>query len=84
MQSILLRGTRNSKEEPRKIIKLISETKTELTAMNSRTNNAEEQTSDLEARIREITQSGQQTESQMKKMKIGDLCDNLKHANLCI
>ena len=52
--------------------------------MNSRTNNAEEQTSDLEARIREITQSGEQTESQMKKMKIGDLCDNLKHANLCI
>jgi len=67
MQSILWRGTRNYKEEPRKIIKLISETKTELTAMNSRTNNAEEGISDLEAKIREITQSGQQTESQMKK-----------------
>ena len=48
--------------------------------MNSRTNNAEERISDLEARIREITQSGRQTESQMKKVKTGALWDNLKHA----
>ena len=33
---------------------------------NSRMNNAEEQISNLEDRIMEITQSGQQTESQMK------------------
>ena len=34
----------------------------------------------------QITQSGQQTERQMKKHKsnIRDLCDNIKHANLCI
>ena len=36
--------------------------------MNSRMNNAEER-SDLEDRIMEITQSNQQTEKQMKKMK---------------
>ena len=30
-------------------------------------NNAEERTSDMEDRIMEITQSGQQTENQMKK-----------------
>ena len=46
-----------------------TEMKAELMAMNSRTNNAEDRISDLEARIREITQSGQQTESQMKKIK---------------
>ena len=47
---------------------------------------AEEWISDLEDRIMEITQSGQQTERQMKKHKsnIRDLCDNIKHANLCI
>ena len=43
--------------------------KAELKAMNSRMNNAEEQISDLEDRIMEITQSGQQTESQIKKKK---------------
>ena len=49
-------------------------------------NNAEEQTSDLEDRIMEITQSGQQTENQMKKHEsnISDLRDNIKWANLCI
>ena len=48
--------------------------------------NAEEQISDLEDRIMEITQSGQQTENQMKKHKsnIRDLWDNIKQANLCI
>ena len=35
--------------------------------MNSRINNAEEQISDLEDRIMEITQSEEQTERQMKK-----------------
>ena len=48
--------------------------------------NAEEQISDLEVRIMEITQSGQQTEDQMKKHEtnIRDLWDNIKWANLCI
>ena len=49
-------------------------------------NNAEEQISDLEDRIMEITQSGQQTENQMKKHEsnIRDLWDNIKRANLRI
>ena len=43
--------------------------KAELKAMNSRMNNAEEWITDLEDinRIKEITQSEEQTESQMKK-----------------
>ena len=41
----------------------------ELKALKSRMNNAEEQISDLEDRIMEITQSGWQTENQMKNMK---------------
>ena len=43
--------------------------KAELKAMNSRTYNEEDQISDLEDRIMEITQSGQQTEIQMKEKK---------------
>ena len=39
----------------------------ELKALKNRMNNAEEQPSDLEDRIMEITQSGQQTENQMEK-----------------
>ena len=39
----------------------------ELKALKSRMNNAEEQTSHLEGRIIEITQSGKQTEKQMRK-----------------
>ena len=44
-----------------------SEMQGELTALKSRMNNAEEWISDLEDRIMEITQSGLQTEHQMKK-----------------
>ena len=45
--------------------------KAELKAMNSRMNNAEECISDLEDTIMEITQSEQQTKSQiLKRMKI--------------
>ena len=60
--------------------------KAELKAVKSRMNNAEERISDLEDRIMEITQSGQQTENQMKKHEsnIRDLWDNIKQANLCI
>ena len=39
----------------------------ELKALKSRINSVDEQLSDFEDRIMEITQSGQQTESQMKK-----------------
>ena len=46
-----------------------AETKNNLKVMNSRMNYAEEQISNLEDRIMEITQSGQQTESQMKTSK---------------
>ena len=49
-------------------------------------NNTEEQISDVEDRITEITQSGQQTENQMRKHEsnIRDLWDNIKQANLHI
>ena len=42
--------------------------------------------SDVEERIMEISQSGQQTENQMKKHESNrrDLWDNIKWANLCI
>ena len=43
------------------------EMKAELQALKRRMNNAEEQISDLEDRIMEITQSGQQRENQIKK-----------------
>ena len=47
-------------------------------------NNAEERISDLEDRIMEITQSGQQTENQIKnESNIRHLWDNIKKANLC-
>ena len=49
-------------------------------------NNAEEQISDVKDKIMEITQSGQQTENQMKKHEnnVRDLWENIKWANLCI
>ena len=40
---------------------------TELKALKSRMNSAEEWISDLEGRIMEMTQSGEQTKNQMKK-----------------
>ena len=43
-----------------------AEIQTELEAIKTRVNNAEEQIIDVEDRILEITQSGQQTENQMK------------------
>ena len=53
-------------------------------ALKSRMNNAKEQISDLEDRIMEITQTGQQTENQIKKKKhesiIKDLWDNMNGA----
>ena len=61
----------------------LANSKAELKAFNSRMNNAEEAISDSEDRIMEITQPGQQTESQMKKNE-RDLWDNINHANLHI
>ena len=59
------------------------EVQTELKALNSRMNNAEERTSDLEDITIEIIQSGQQIESQIKKHEsnIRDLLDNIKRVN---
>ena len=59
----LLGGAKNKLENS------FTKTKAELKAMKNRMNNAEEQISDLEDRIIKITQSEQQTEIQMKKIK---------------
>ena len=56
----------NIRRSQEKLENSFAEIQTELKAI-SRMNNAEEQISDLEDRIMEITQSGQQTENQMKK-----------------
>ena len=61
-----LETTRGSQE---KLENSFAEMKAELKAINSRMNNAEERISDLEDRIMEITQSNQQTKSQMQKTK---------------
>ena len=63
-----------------------AESQAELKALKGRMNIAEERISDLEDRIMEITQSGQQTESQEKKHKsnVRDLCDNIKWEHLHI
>ena len=59
---------------------------TELKAIKSKMNNAEEKNSDVEDKIMEITQSGQQTENQMIKHKsdIRGLWDDIKQDNLHI
>ena len=70
----------------RKELENIRRSQTELRAVKTRMNNAEEWISDVEDRIMEITQSGQQTENQMKKHEsnIRDLWVNTKQANLGI
>ena len=63
---------RKELENMRNIEKLeysFEKAQTELKALKSTMNNAEEGMSDLEDRTTEITQSGQQTENQMKNMK---------------
>ena len=52
---------------PEKTENSLAETQTELKAIKTRMNNAEERISDVEDKITEITQTGQQTENQMKK-----------------
>ena len=58
---------RTYKEEPRKLENSFAEIQTEGKAIKIWMNNAEERISDVEQRIMEITQSGQQTENQMEK-----------------
>ena len=74
----------NIRRNHEKLENSFPETKAEFEALRSRMNNAEEQISDLEDRIMEITQWGQQKENQMKKHEsnIRDLWDNIKKANL--
>ena len=76
----------NIRRNIEKLENSFAEMQTELKALKSRMNNAEEWISDLEDRIMEITQSGQQTGNQMKKHEsnIRYLWDNIKQANLCI
>uniref|UniRef100_A0A8D0UVT9 L1 transposable element RRM domain-containing protein n=1 Tax=Sus scrofa TaxID=9823 RepID=A0A8D0UVT9_PIG len=78
-----LENKRRSQEKPEDAF---AEIQTELWAVKTRMNNAEERISDMEDRIMEITQSGQQTENQIKKQEsnIRDLWDNTKWANLRI
>ena len=49
-------------------------------------NNAEKRISDMEDKIMEISQSGQQTENQVKKHEnnIRNLWDNINQANLYV
>ena len=58
---------RTYKKEPRKLENSFAEIQTEGKAIKTWMNNAEERISDVEQRIMEITQSGQQTEKQMEK-----------------
>ena len=76
----------NIRRNQEKLENSFAETETELKALKSRMNNAKERISDLENKIMEITQSGQQTENEMKKhgSNIRDLWDNIKQAKLCI
>ena len=57
----------NIRRSQEKLENSFAEMQTELKAIKSRMNNAEERISDVEDKIMEITQSGQQTENQMKK-----------------
>ena len=77
---------RKYKEGQEKLEHSFAEMQTELRAVKTRMNNAEEQISDVEDRIMEITQSCQQTESLMEKHEnnIRYLWDNIKWANLHI
>ena len=76
----------NIRKSQEKLEHSVAEKQTELRAVKTRMNNTEEWISDVEDRIMEITQSGQQTENQMKKYEsnIRDLWDNIKWVNLCI
>ena len=57
----------NIRRNQEKLENSFAEMQTELKALKGRVNNAEKRIGDLEDSIIEITQSGQQTENQMKK-----------------
>ena len=59
----------NIRRSQDKLENSFAEIQTQQKALKSRMNNAEERISDVGDRIMEITQSGQQTENQMKNMK---------------
>ena len=69
----------NTSRNQEKLENSSAEMQTELKVLKSRMNNAEGLISDLEDRIREFTQSGKQTENQMKKHEnsIRDLWDSI-------
>ena len=62
----------------------INEIKNSLEGINSRITEAEEQVSDLEDKIVEITTVEQNTEKRMKRIKdtLRDLWDNIKRTNI--
>ena len=64
----------------------INEIKNSLEGISSRINEAEEQISDLEDKIVEITTSEQNKEKRMKRIEdsLRDLWDNIKHTNVWI
>uniref|UniRef100_A0A8D1KDA3 L1 transposable element RRM domain-containing protein n=1 Tax=Sus scrofa TaxID=9823 RepID=A0A8D1KDA3_PIG len=76
----------NIRRSQEKLDDSFAEIQTELKAIKTRMNNAKERISNMEDRIMEITQSGQQTENQMKKREsnIRDLWDNIEQANVPI
>ena len=59
----------NIRRSQEKLEHSFAEMQTELGAVKTRMNNAEERISDMADRIMEITQSGQQTENQIKKLE---------------
>ena len=67
MQIPLERDQKIQGRAKKKLEKSFAEIQTELKAIKTKMNNAEERISDMEDRIMEITQTGQQTENQMKK-----------------
>uniref|UniRef100_A0A8D0WDS6 L1 transposable element RRM domain-containing protein n=1 Tax=Sus scrofa TaxID=9823 RepID=A0A8D0WDS6_PIG len=76
----------NIRRGQEKLENSFAEIQTEPRAVKTRRNNAKEQINDAEDRIIEITQTGQQTETQMEKYEsnIRDLWDNIKWVNLCM
>ena len=73
----------NIRRSQEKLENSFSDMQTELKAIKTRTNNAEEWISDIEYRIMEITQLRQKMKIQMKnhESNIRDLWDNIKQAD---
>ena len=80
-----LTGPRRTKEQTM-MNNTINEIKNSLEGINSRITEAEEQTSDLEDKISEITTAEKNKEKRMKKIEdsLRDLWDNTKCTNIRI